>query len=200
MSEEEMLVPRDKYLECGVHIGTRVKSKFMEPFIYRIRNDGLCVLDVKKTDQRIRIAAKFLARFEPDKILAVSVRRYGARPVEMFAKVTKAHAITLRFWAGTLSNPVCKTYVEPDVLIVTDPRADRQAVKEAAIVGIPVVAFCDTDLYPTNVDLIIPANNKGRKSLALLYWLLARQLLRERGEIPPDGDIEYTPEDFMTRL
>jgi small subunit ribosomal protein S2 len=199
-SEEELLLPQDTLLSAGVHIGTRMRTKDMEQFIYRVRADGLFVLDVKKTDERIRVAAKFLARFEPSKIVAVAGRLYGQSPVEKFCEVVGATPIVGRFIPGMLSNPLYPNRLEPSVIILSDPKADVQAVKEAASIGIPVVALCSTDNDFSFVDLVIPTNNKGRRALAVIYWLLARQILRERGEIPPDGDLSQTIEDFEIKL
>jgi small subunit ribosomal protein S2 len=198
--EEELLLPQDTLLSAGVHIGTRMRTKDMEPFIYRVRADGLFVLDVKKTDERIRVAAKFLARFEPKKIAAVAGRLYGHSPVEKFCEVAGATPIVGRFIPGMLSNPLYPNRIEPSVIIVSDPKADVQAVKEAASIGIPVIALCSTDNDFSFVDLVIPTNNKGRRALAVIYWLLARQIMRERGEIPPDGDINQTIDDFEIKL
>lgn len=199
-TEEELLVPLDMYLSAGMHIGTHIKMAEMEQFIYKVRVDGLCVLNVKKIDERIRIAAKFLSRFEPPKILVVSARQYGIMPATKFCHYTGATPMIGRFIPGTLTNPSVSTYIEPNVLFALDPRADSQSIREASKVGIPVVALCDTDNVCANVDLIIPVNNKGRKSLALTYWLLARQILRERGEIPPDGNLPEPYEEFITKL
>jgi len=197
---EELLLPRDSILSAGIHIGTRIKTKNMEPFIYRVRPDGLFVLDIKKTDERIRIAAKFLSRFEPSKIAVVASRLYGHQPVRKFCELTGATPIVGRFVPGSLSNPLYPGRIEPEVIVVTDPRADSQAVTEAAKVGIPVVALCSTDNDFNGVDLVIPTNNKGRKALATIYWLLARQVLRERGELGPDEDLNVPVEDFQTRI
>jgi small subunit ribosomal protein S2 len=199
-NEEELLLPQDTLLSAGVHIGTRMRTKDMEPFIYRVRADGLFVLDVKKTDERIRVAAKFLARFEPSKIAAVAGRLYGQSPVEKFCEVVGATSIVGRFVPGMLSNPLYPHRIEPGVIIVSDPKADVQAVKEASSIGIPVIALCSTDNDFAFVDLVIPTNNKGRRALAVIYWLLARQILRERGEIPPDGDLPQSIEDFEIKL
>ena len=199
-SEEELLLPQDTLLSAGVHIGTRMRTKDMDQFIYRVRADGLFVLDVKKTDERIRVAAKFLARFEPSKIVAVAGRLYGQSPVEKFCEVTGATPIVGRFIPGMLSNPLYPKRLEPEVIILSDPKADVQAVKEAANIGVPVVALCSTDNDFSFVDLVIPTNNKGRRALAVIYWILTRQILRERGEIPPDGDLSQTIEDFEIKL
>ncbi|MCD6445713.1 30S ribosomal protein S2 [Candidatus Bathyarchaeota archaeon] len=197
---EELLLPRDMLLSAGIHIGTRMKTRDMEQFIYRVRPDGLFVLDVKKTDERIRVAAKFLARFEPSKIVAVGARLYAQEPVRRFCEVTGAIPIVGRFIPGSLSNPLYSRHIEPDIIIVSDPRADSQAVKEASKVGVPVVALCSTDNDFSGVDLVIPTNNKGRRALAVIYWLLARQILRERGELPPDKDLPLTIEDFEAKI
>jgi small subunit ribosomal protein S2 len=198
--EEGLLLPRDTLLSAGIHIGTRMKTGDMEQFIYRVRPDGLFVLDVKKTDDRIRAAAKFLARFEPTKVAAPAARLYAQEPVKRFCETTKATQVIGRFIPGLLSNPLYPNRIEPEVLLVSDPRVDAQAVKEAAAVGIPVVALCSTDNEFTGVDLVIPTNNKGRRALAVIYWLLARQILRERGELSPDKDPSITIDDFEAKI
>jgi len=197
---EELLLPQDTLLSAGIHIGTRMKTKDMAPFIYRVRPDGLFVLDIKKTDERIRTASKFLARFEPSKIVAVAARLYGREPVKRFCEVTKAAPIIGRFVPGMLSNPLYAGRIEPNVVVVSDPKADVQAVKEAGAMGIPVIALCSTDNDFAGVDLVIPTNNKGRRALAVIYWLLARQMLREKGELPPDGSPTLSIDDFEVKL
>jgi small subunit ribosomal protein S2 len=197
---EELLLPRDTILSAGIHIGTRMKTKDMEPFIYRVRSDGLFVLDVKKTDDRIRAAAKFLARFEPAKVAVAAARLYAQEPIKKFCEVTGATPLIGRFIPGMLSNPLYPHRVDPEVIVVSDPRADAQAVKEASNVGIPIVALCSTDNEFAGVDLVIPTNNKGRRALAVIFWLLARQVLRERGELAADKDPTVTIEDFEAKI
>ncbi len=191
----ESIIPQDEYLTAGIHIGTQQKTKEMMRFVYRVRTDGLYVLDIQATDQRIRLAAKMLAKYDPQRMLIVSARQYGHYPSEMFAKAIGAQVITGRFIPGTLTNPKLHLYMEPDVLIVTDPAGDMQAVNEAVNVGIPVIALCDTNNSTSNVDLVIPTNNKGRKALALIYWLLAKKTLEEKGET-----ISYTVADFEAEI
>ena len=197
---EELLLPRDTMLSAGIHIGTRMKTRDMEPFIYRVRPDGLFVLDIQKTDERIRVAAKFLARFEPAKVAVAASRLYAHEPVKKFCELTGAMPIIGRFIPGLLSNPLYANRIDPEVIVVSDPRADSQAVREASKVGIPIVALCSTDNEFAGVDLIIPTNNKGRRALAVIFWLLARQVLRERGELSLDKDPSISIEDFEAKL
>ena len=198
--EETLLLPRDTLLSAGIHIGTRMKTLDMEPFIYRVRPDGLFVLDVKKTDDRIRVTAKFLSRYEHAKVAVAATRLYAQEPVKKFCQLTGATPLAGRFIPGQLSNPQYSNRVDPEVILVSDPRADAQAVKEASKVGIPIVALCSTDNEFAGVDLVIPTNNKGRRALAVIFWLLARQVLRERGDIGPDRDPPATIEDFEAKV
>ena len=195
-----LILPIEVLLSAGIHIGTRMGMKAMEQFVYRVRPDGLYVLDIKQTDDRIRIAAKFISRFEPSKVVAVSSRLYGREPVQKFCEVLRTVAVIGRFLPGRFSNPTSTDYVAPEVVIVTDPNADKQAVTEAALVGVPVIALCDTDNNLQDIDLVIPANNKGRKSLATIYWLLAQQVMRERGELSSEETLSVPIEDFETKL
>ena len=195
----ELLIPEDTYLTSGVHIGTQQKSASMRRFVYKVRFDGLHVLDVKETDRRIRIAAKFLARLPADKVLTVSQRQYGQKPVRIFAKTVGAVSFAERFVPGCLTNPNLSEYFEPKILLVTDPATDQQALSEAVSIGIPVVGLCDVNNETRNVDLVIPANNKGRVALATVYWLLAREVLRARAG---GAEVEFplTIEDFQAAL
>jgi small subunit ribosomal protein S2 len=199
---EETLIPSTDYLASGVHIGTQQKTGDMKRFIYQARPDGLYLLDIKMMDRRLRIAARFLANYEPSSILVVSAREYGHHPVSMFAKVTGAQAIVGRFIPGTLTNPDSAYFIEPSILVVTDPMTDEQALKEGMNAGIPIVALCDTNNSSTNIDLIIPTNNKGRKALAAVYWLLAREMLRERyrKEGKEEFRFDYKEEDFEAEI
>jgi small subunit ribosomal protein S2 len=195
---EVKLIDFTTYLSNGVHIGTRQKTGSMRPFIYRVRPDGLYVLDIRKTDVRIAAAGKFLARYPPEKVVAVSARQYGQQPVQKFGEVTKIKTIVGRFTPGMFTNPKYKHFFEPEVVIITDPLADQQPMKEAAQLGVPAIGLCDSDNETADIDIIIPTNNKGRRALALVYWLLARQILRERGELAPDQPFEVLLQDFDT--
>ena len=198
--EGDLLIPEDTYLTSGVHIGTQQKSASMRKFIFKIRYDGLYVLDIKETDRRLRLAAKFLSRFPADRILAVSQRQYGQKPVKVFAKHVGALTFDERFVPGSLTNPNLPTFLEPKVLFVSDPATDMQALSEALAIGIPVVGFCDVNNDTRYVDLAIPANNKGRAALATLYWLLTRELLREQGKLTEANPFTLTVDDFQAAL
>ena len=193
--EADLLIPVEDYLSAGVHIGTQQKTKDMERFIHRVRDDGLYVLDVSRTDGRIRTAAEFLSNYDPEQVLVTSSRQYGRFPAEKFADAIGARARTGRFIPGTLTNPKYDGYIEPDVVVVTDPIGDAQAVKEAITVGIPVIAMCDSNNAVSNVDLVIPTNNKGRRALSVVYWLLANETLDNRGAEP-----SYALDDFEAGL
>jgi small subunit ribosomal protein S2 len=199
-SGTQLLIPEDVYLTSGVHIGTQQKSADMKEFIFKVRTDGLYVLDVKKTDERLRVAAKFLSRFDPQRILIVSARQYGQKPAKVFGKAIGAMVVAGRFVPGSLTNPILPKFVEPEILFVTDPAADEQALKEALNVGIPIVGICDANNETKYVDLVIPSNNKGRRALATIYWLLTREVLKAKGQLASDEDFKNTVEEFEASL
>jgi small subunit ribosomal protein S2 len=198
--DQPLLVPEDLYLTSGVHIGTQQKSADMVPVIFKVRNDGLYVLDIKATDTRIKLAAQFISRFDPGRVLVVCQRQYGQRPARTFAGTFGAQAIVGRFVPGTLTNHNLVGFFEPDVIVVTDPSADQQALREAVNIGIPVVALCDANNELKFVDLAIPANNKGRRSLALVYWLLAREVMKAKNLITKDEEFTLELEEFEATL
>jgi small subunit ribosomal protein S2 len=199
-TEPTMMVSEETYMTSGVHIGTRQKTADIKEFIYKVRNDGLYIIDVKKTDERIKAAAKFLAKYDPSKILAVSVRQYGQKPVRKLGEKTGIQVLDGRFQPGTLTNPNAKTFLEPEIILLTDPLADIQALHEAKNIGIPVIALCDTNNETKYIDYVIPTNNKGRRALALIYWLLARATLREQGKIQSDEEFTTNVEDFEAEI
>ncbi|MFB6215984.1 MAG: 30S ribosomal protein S2 [Candidatus Aenigmatarchaeota archaeon] len=189
------LLERDSYLSAGVHLGSRDKTKDMERFIFKTRPDGLSIIDLKKVDERIGVAASFLSGY--DDIMVVGRKENSHLPIEKLAEVVDAKSVTGRFMPGTLTNPSLDTYHEPDVLLVADPLVDKQAMEEAIKRKIPIVAVCDTFTDLDYIDLVIPGNNKGRKSLGVIFYLLTREILKERGEINSDTDFDYEIEDFV---
>jgi len=198
--KKNLLVDEDLYLTSGVHIGTQTKTANMKRFIYKVRTDGLYVLDVVHTDERIRLAAKFLSNYEPNMILAVAARQYGQKPVKMFADIIGARCFPGRYIPGTMTNYNLPTFFEPDVVVITDPAVDAQALREAVSIGVPVVALCDANNETRYVDFVIPTNNKGRRALALVYWLLTRETLKAMGKITSDAEFKYKIEDFEAPL
>tara|TARA_Y100001970_G_scaffold289150_1_gene418583 strand:+ start:1476 stop:2090 length:615 start_codon:yes stop_codon:yes gene_type:complete len=197
---KELLIDEDTFLTCGVHIGTKQKSKDMEPYVYKVREDGLRILNVNMTSEKVVEAAQFLKDFDPKDVLIVSARQYGWKPATKFAEACGFECIAGRFTPGRLTNPEMRFFIEPKVIVLTDPAADAQAFREATNINIPVIAMCDSNNLTKNVDVVIPGNNKGRRSLALIYWLLSREILRIRGELSADEDLEETIDDFEAPL
>ena len=197
---KELLIDEDTFLTCGVHIGTKQKSKDMEPYVYKVRDDGLRIINVNMTSEKVVEAAQFLKDFDPKDVLVVSARQYGWKPATKFAENCGFECIAGRFTPGRLTNPEMRFFIEPKAIVLTDPAADAQAFREATNIKIPVIAMCDSNNLTTNVDIVIPGNNKGRRSLALIYWLLSREILRIRGELGADEDLEETIDDFEAPL
>jgi len=198
--KDEMIVPEETYMTSGVHIGTRQKTSDIKEFIYKVRNDGLYIIDVKKTDERIKTAAKFISKYDPKEILAVSVRQYGYKPILKLGELTGIKVLDGRFRPGTLTNPNARGFREPEMLILTDPLADQQALHEAKNIGIPVIGLCDTNNETRYLDVVIPTNNKGRRALALVYWLLTREILKEKGDIKKYEDFKAEVEEFEAEI
>ena len=193
---ENFLVETDTYLKAGIHIGTKFKTKYMDSFIYKIRSDGLSVLNLQKIDKRINILAKFLSNYESEEILVVSRRENGWKPVKLFGKVTGCKVFAGRYAPGLLTNKNLRDHTNFKLIFVTDSWPDKNIVKDSLIVGIPVVALCDSNNQPNNLDLIIPCNNKGKKSLGLVFYILAREFMRNKGLITKIKDFDYSIEDF----
>jgi small subunit ribosomal protein S2 len=189
-------------LSTGIRVGTPVKTKFMTPFIVKANPEGLYILDISKTLARVDVAAKFIGRANIAKVAITSAREYGKTPVEKFCELTGATKILGRFMPGTFTNPSLPAYMEPEIVVVTDPQADQQAVLEATRAGVPVIAIANSDNVTAKVDLIIPANNRGRKALATVYWLLAREVLKKQGVIKSDSEMlgKASIDDFETKL
>ena len=203
MTEAEaknLLIDEDTFLTCGVHIGTKQKSKDMEPYVYKVRDDGLRILNVNLTSEKITEASNFLKDYEPKDVLVVSARQYGWKPAKKFADACGFTCIAGRFTPGRLTNPEMRFFIEPKLIVLTDPAADAQAFREAVNISIPVIAMCDSNNLTTGIDIVVPGNNKGRRSLALIYWLMAREILRIKGELPADGELEETIDDFEAPL
>jgi small subunit ribosomal protein S2 len=209
MSESEGDDFEKMLLSTGIRVGTPVKTKYMAPFIVKANPEGLYILDMDRALQRIDVAAAFISRTPLAKVAVCSAREYGKTPVEKFCELTGAMPILGRFMPGTFTNPLLPTYIEPELIFVTDPQADEQAVVEATRAGLPVIAIANSDNFTSKVDLVIPANNRGRRALATVYWLLAKVVLVKTGRMKPedqqldkfvfDGK-EYKIDDFETKM
>ena len=195
--QESLLIDSNEYLKSGIHIGTKFKSKYMSSFIYKTRPDGLSVLNLKKIDERVGMAATLLSNYAPEDILIISRRENGWKALKLLAKLTGINVISGRYPPGILTNTNLETYTEPKILFVCDPWPDKNAVDDAARMGIPVIALCDTNNTSNKVDLVIPCNNKGKKSVGLVFYLITREYLRKRGVIATNEELQEKPEDFM---
>ncbi|MBD3398314.1 30S ribosomal protein S2, partial [Candidatus Micrarchaeota archaeon] len=194
--KSSFLVPQEKYLETGVHIGTRFKTSDMKKFIFKMRDDGLYILDLRKIDERIREAAKMIAKYKPEEVLVVASRLYSGNAAEKFSKLTGVGLLKGRFVPGTMTNINLKNFKEPKLLLVCDPKGEWEAIREASMMGVPVIALCDTDNNTAFVDWIVPANNKGRRSLAAVFYLLSRELMMSQGKIKSYDEFDYRMDYF----
>lgn len=186
VTEEEIQL----LLAAQCHIGTKNCDKQMEPYVWKRRNDGIHIINIGKTWEKLVLAARIIAAVDnPNDVCVISARPYGHRAVLKYAANTGAQAIAGRFTPGSFTNYITRSFKEPRLIVVTDPRVDHQAIREASYVNIPVIALCDTDASLKFVDVAIPTNNKTRHAIGLMWWLLAREVLRLRGTIPrtPDG-------------
>ena len=178
--EEQLLVPLDDFLKAGIHIGTKAKTKYMEPFIYKARPDGLLVLNVQEINNRLRLLCNFISQYNPEDMILVCRRENGWHAVNLFSKLTGIRTFNGRYPPGIFTNMELETFIEAKLIFVIDPWIDKNAVNDAARVGIPVVALCDTNNDTLNVDFIMPCNNKGKKSLGLIFYILAREYLKNK--------------------
>jgi len=198
--QSEIASIKKKILSTGIRVGTAVKTKFMIPFITKASPEGLYLIDLDITVDRIQTAAKFISRVKSEDVIVCSGREYANTPIEKFCELTGTVKKLGRFMPGTLTNPSLPYYIEPKLVLISDPQVDEQAITEATNAGIPIIGISNTDNVTSKVDLIIPANNRGRKALATTYWLLAREILIQKGELKEGEQIKYEIDDFETKI
>jgi len=183
--EEENLL--ELFVKCGIHLGTKVITPMMRPYVYKRRNDGLAVLNTNLIEEKTKEAASFLANFEPEDIIVVCKREAGWRAVRLFSELTGIRAFTKKYPAGVITNTILPNFFEPELIIVSDPWLDKNALTDANKINKKIIALCDTNNIVKKVDVFIPCNNKSNKSLGLIYWYLTKEYLKARGikkEIP----------------
>ena len=197
VEQESLLVDSNEYLKSGIHIGTKFKTKYMANFIYKTRPDGLSVLNLKKIDERIHTAAKFLSQYAPQDILIVSRRENGWKALKRLNQLTGIRVINGRYPPGILTNAQLETFTEPKIIMVCDPWPDKNAIDDAVRVGIPVIALCDTNNQSNNIDFVVPCNNKGKKSVGLLFYLIAKEYMLKRGLLAGAEEMPAKLDEFV---
>ncbi len=196
MAEDQLLVELDDYLKSGIHIGTKFRTKYMSKFIYKVRNDGLSVLNVEQINSRLKNAVNMISDYDAKDILVVCRRENGWKPAKLFSKLTGIRVITGRYPPGLLTNADLEDFEEAKLMVVSDPWPDKNAVGDAAKLGIPVIAMCDSNNECQDVDLVVPCNNKGKKSLAIMFWIFAKEFMKNKKMIKSDKDFKYSIDDF----
>ena len=194
--EEQFLVPTKQYLKAGILIGTKFKTKYMANFIYKTRPDGLSVLNLQKIDERIRIMAKFMSQYAPEDILIASRRENGWKALKLINELTGIKVFPGRYPPGILTNPKLKNFHETKLIIVADSWPDRNAINDGIALGIPIIALCDTNNTSNNIDLVVPCNNKGKKSIGLLLYIAIREYMLARGMIKSAEEFTHPIENF----
>ncbi len=195
--KEELLVPLEDYIKAAVHLGTRAVTPGMREYVYRRKADGIAVLNTKKIDEKIAIAASFLANFDPEKIIVCCKRDAGHKALEAFGKVTGIRVFK-KYPPGMITNPSLDNFFEPDVVFITDPWLDKNALRDAVKVHVPIVALCDTNNNTDYIDVVVPCNNKSAKSIGLVFYIIAKLFLKKKGikkKIEPSDFYELEKEE-----
>lgn len=177
--QETLLVPLEEYIKTATHLGTRVITPGMREYVYRRKADGVAVMNTKKIDDKIEIAANFLSQYSPEDICVCSKRDAGNKALEAFGNALNAR-IYKKYMAGTITNSFLKTFFEPKIMFVVDPWLDKNALNDAVKIHIPVLALCSTNNSISNIEAVVPCNNKNAKSIGLILYIIAKLYLEKR--------------------
>ncbi len=187
----ETLIPLESYIKCAVHLGTKVITPHMRKYVYKRRADGLAVINTSLIDKKLRDAIDFLLNYEPKDIYLACKREAGWNSVEKFSEATGIRIFTKKYPPGITTNLELEDFFETELTIICDPWIDKNALNDTAKLGKPVMSLCDTNNFTTNVTKIIPCNNKSKKSIGCVLFILARAYCESK-KIP----FEYQLEDF----
>jgi len=191
--DSNLLVPLEDYIKAGVHLGTKVITAQMKPYIFRRRADGLAILNTNQIDDKIKIAASFLAQYEPEKIVVACKREAGWLAIDKFSEITGIKSFSKKYPAGVITNLALPGFFEPSLMVIIDPWIDKNPMLDAVKIHVPVIALCDSNNVPSKIDFIIPCNNKSNKSIGLIFWILAREYNKLKGK-----DVKMPPyEEFI---
>jgi small subunit ribosomal protein S2 len=195
---KETLVPLTDYIACSVHLGTKVITPDMRKFVYKRRADGLAVLNTNLIDDKLREAVKMLNQFDAKDVFIACKREAGWPAVEKFSEVTGIRCFCKKYPAGIITNIILDNFFEAKMVLVCDPWVDKNALNDALKLDLPVMGICDTNNYAQGIKQIIPANNKSRKSIGIVLYILAREYLKSQGK--SDEAKALKMEDFTGKV
>jgi len=177
---ENMLVPLEDYVKSGIYLGTKVITPDMQPYVFKRRSDGLAIINTKLADEKIRAAANLLSEYAPSNIVVTCKREAGWKALEEFSKLTGISVFTKKYPAGIITNTKLPEFFEPELAVIVDPWIDKNLLADSTLINIPIISLCDTNNLTSNIDLIVPCNNKSNKSIGLVFWILAREYIKAR--------------------
>jgi len=195
LKTDNMLIPLEDYVKSGIYLGTKVITPDMKPYVFKRRNDGLAIINTKMADEKIKVAAAMLAEYAPEKIVVACKREAGWQAMQTFSKVTGIRVFTKKYPAGIITNTRLPVFFEPELAVIVDPWLDKNLLYDSTLINIPIISLCDTNNLTSNIDLIVPCNNKSNKSIGLVFWILAKEYLKLKGMDSKIPDIkEFTGE------
>ncbi|MDP2926418.1 MAG: 30S ribosomal protein S2 [Nanoarchaeota archaeon] len=178
--KKETLIPLEDYIKCAVHLGTKVITPHMRRYVYKRRADGLAVINTALIDDMLRDAIKFLNHYDPDKVYLACKREAGWSSAKKFEEVTGIKTFTKKYPPGVTTNLILENFFESDMTIICDPWIDKNALVDTVRLKKPVMALCDTNNFTTGVAKIIPCNNKSKKSIGCILFILSREYCKHK--------------------